>query len=182
MQLRWKALRKIPKRQRAQWGILTAVLLFCIIAVCFPYDYELQHLEQQTLTLKDAQLKRASHKNRRNTLTLTSREGGQYVLFFRWDHCDNIEADLLTGNVTTLTAQILPQSPLDRLLRRHRIATLGSEETVYHTLGKTAELLSANRIGLWVVLSLFLFFWAVDIFFILICYNILIFSKTKKKT
>ena len=114
-------------------------------------------------------------------------QDANYYLWYPSSHYidfrDNVQNDLLSGNITSVKAIIAEdQSIRDIILNQIRIVHLKSDNAVYYDLDTEKVGLKQNYISLWIAFILVLIIWLGAIVLISLVYGVLTFRKSKKES
>lgn len=94
------------------------------------------------------------------------------------DYKYEVETELLTGKVTSVTAKVIgTQTIRDNLLNRIRVVDLRKDTSVYYDLATEKANLRQNYNSLWILFFLIFVLWLFSTIFISIVYKIITFQK-----
>lgn len=158
--IKWKRIKLIPKRNVVVWLLLFVICMYFTIKLFYPIYHELENLQERQIQIDDVRIIDTRNKiGSRMKLEIVSDDETFYVWYpvtflksYYKEYSYLLKKDLLSGNVTCVTAKIAKNKSIhDNLFNRNRIVDLRCEDTVYYDIETEKVDLKYDYISLWVV-------------------------------
>ena len=182
-----KKIKRIPKKTIIILCALTLIVVFLVIQLFRPMYHSINNLQEIDITIDKVYIiDTYDNIGSRMKLIIQSQDANYYLWYpssHYIDFRDNVQNDLLSGNITSVKAIIAEdQSIRDIILNQIRIVHLKSDNAVYYDLDTEKVGLKQNYISLWIAFILVLIIWLGAIVLISLVYGVLTFRKSKKES
>ena len=171
-----KQLKKIPKKSMVIWFVIAIFFAWSTIQVFLPVYRTLEDTQTCILSVENVRLiDTHSVRGSRMRLELVS-EGQTYYLWYPKSHykeyADIIEQELLSGEITSVTAMVSKNVSLrDSIFDNKRIVDLRSETSIYYDIELEKISLYNLRISSLVASLLSLIVLVIDTGYLLMIYG-----------